>query len=134
MWRRTLPCAVKTKKKKPCFLTTRGGGGGGPFFGFLPSNLVLSGTGTGALVGETGVHWDTGSIGTPPLVENLQHTEPFWKLGNPHCTRALEQRRLCSTKPEKGGRVKTTFRPFIVNLRLCILNHLTMWHSEPVMT
>ena len=28
-------------------------------------------------VGETGVHWDTGSIGTPPLVENLQHTEPM---------------------------------------------------------
>ena len=26
-------------------------------------------------IGETGVHWDTGSIGTPPLVENLQHTE-----------------------------------------------------------
>ena len=29
------------------------------------------------IVGETGVHWDTGSIGTPPLVENLQHTEPM---------------------------------------------------------
>ena len=28
-------------------------------------------------IGETGVHWDTGSIGTPPLVENLQHTEPM---------------------------------------------------------
>ena len=35
---------------------------------------------------------------------------------------------------QKGGRVKTTFRPFIVNLRLCILNHLTVSHSEPVMT
>ena len=31
----------------------------------------------GTCVGETGVHWDTGSIGTPPLVENLQHTEPM---------------------------------------------------------
>ena len=28
-------------------------------------------------LGETGVHWDTGYIGTPPLVENLQHTEPM---------------------------------------------------------
>ena len=28
-------------------------------------------------LGETGVHWDTGSIGSPPLVENLQHTEPM---------------------------------------------------------
>ena len=26
-------------------------------------------------VGETGVHWDTGSIETPPLVDNPQHTE-----------------------------------------------------------
>ncbi len=29
------------------------------------------------MTGATGVHWDTGSIGTPPLVENLQHTEPM---------------------------------------------------------
>ena len=28
-----------------------------------------------ATVGETGGHWDTGSIGTPPLIENPQHTE-----------------------------------------------------------
>ena len=55
------------------------------------------------IVGETGVHWDTGYIGTPPLVENLQHTEPMrcdfleaWKP--PFFSRALEQRRLCSTK------------------------------------
>ena len=27
------------------------------------------------IVGESGGHWDTGSIGTPPLIENPQHTE-----------------------------------------------------------
>ncbi len=49
-----------------------------------------------------------GSIGTwGPLGQPLQYKisnkqSPsdaiFWKLGNPHCTRALEQRRLCNTK------------------------------------
>ena len=55
-------------------------------------------------VGETGVHWDTGSIGTPPLIENLQHTEHMRcnfldaQEPPPPCTGALEQRRLCSTR------------------------------------
>ena len=43
----------------------------------LVSRLVLAVIVPTLIVGETGVHWDTGSIGTPPLVENLQHTEPM---------------------------------------------------------
>ena len=64
-------------------------------------------------VGETGGHWDTGSIGTPPLIENPSHTEHmrcnFLDAQEPPLYRSIRTKKIVQYK--RVGEWKQLFDP-----------------------